>query len=110
MTTHTPTAAAGLDARLREPWTVSDELARLVAREHCRDPRTGRCVACGYRPTSTRFPVCRSHVVARALYQHSAVKDLPPIEDQTPAGADAPATEQLALFAAEPNPKGRTRA
>jgi hypothetical protein len=108
MTTNGATAGTGLDARLNEPWTVTDELARLVAREHSNDPRTRRCAACGYQP-SARFPHCRSHIVARALYQHSTVKDLPPIEDQTPADADAPATGQLVLFPAEPNPTGRTR-
>jgi hypothetical protein len=106
MTPNAATAATVLDARLRQPWTVSDELARLVAAEHCRDPRTGRCAACGYQP-STRFPHCRSHIVARALYQHSQIKDLPPVEDQTPA--DVSAVDQLVLFPAAPNPNGRTR-
>jgi hypothetical protein len=107
MTPTAATAGTGLDARLRQPWTVTDELARLVAREHSNDPRTRRCAACGHQP-SARFPDCRSHVVARALYQHGAVKDLPPIEDPTAADADAPATQQLVLFRAEPNPNGRT--
>jgi hypothetical protein len=106
MTTNTETAGAGLDARLREPWTVTDELTRLVARPHSNDPRTGRCAACGYQPSS-RFPHCRSHIVARAL-QHSTVKELPPVEDQTPA--DVPVVDQLVLFLAEPHADGRTRA
>jgi hypothetical protein len=92
VTTHTPTAATGgLDPWLREPWTVTDELARLVAAEHRRDPRTNRCAGCGYRP-SRQFPHCRSHVVARALYEHSAVKDLPPAQGRpAPARTTKPA-------------------
>jgi hypothetical protein len=106
MTTNTPTAATVLDARLREPWTVTDELARLVALEHSNDPRTRRCAACGYL-TSKQLPNCRSHIVARALYEHSSVKDLPPVETR-PVGAATPAG-QLALFPAPPNTNGRTR-
>jgi hypothetical protein len=93
VTTHTPTAApGGLDPRLRRPCAVTDELARRVAAEHRRDPRTGRCAGCGYRP-STRFPHCRGHVVARARYPHRAVTDLPPARgrpapDQTTKPAD----------------------
>jgi hypothetical protein len=100
-TPHTPTDATGLDPQLREPWTVTDELARRVAAEHRRGPRTNRCAGCGYRP-STRFPHCRSYVVARALYQHSAVTDLPPAQGQpAPAQTTKPAgLDQLVLFPA----------
>jgi hypothetical protein len=92
VTTHTPTAATGgLDPRLRRPCTVTDELARLVAAGHRRDPRTNRCAGCGYRPSS-RFPHCRSHVLARAHCQHSAVTDLPPAQGRpAPAHTTKPA-------------------
>jgi hypothetical protein len=101
MTTHTPTDATGLDVRLREPWTVTDELARPVAAENRRDPRTSRCAACGYR-ASRQFPHCSSHVVARALDQHSAVTDLPPAPGPpAPAQTTKPADlEQLVPFPA----------
>jgi len=90
-----------LDERLRAPWTVTDELARLVAAEHRRDPRANRCAGGGYRP-SRRFPHCRSHIVARAPYQHSAVTDLPPAHGQPgPAQTTTPADlDQLVPFPA----------
>jgi hypothetical protein len=90
-----------LDERLRAPWTVTDELARLVAAEHRRDPRTNRCAGCGYRP-SGQFPRCRSHVVARAVDRHSAVTDLPPAQGRpAPARTTKPAgVDQLVRFPA----------
>jgi hypothetical protein len=102
VTTHTPTAATGgLDPRLRRPWTVTDELARRVAAEHRRDPRTNRCAGCCYRPSS-QFPHCRSHGVARALDRHGAVQDLPPAQSQpAPAQTRKPAdVDELVPFPA----------
>jgi hypothetical protein len=102
VTTHTPTAApGGLDPRLRRPCAVTDELARRVAAEQSIAPKTGRCAGCGSQP-SRQFPHCRSNVVARALYRHSAVKDLPaaqgrPAPDQTTKPADV---DQLVPFPA----------
>jgi hypothetical protein len=100
MTTHTPTAATGLDPRLRRPCTVTDELPRRVAAEHRRDPRTNRGAGSGYRP-SRQFPHCRSHVVARARYRHSTT-DLPPAQGRpAPAKTTKPAdVDQLVPFPA----------
>jgi ribosomal protein L37E len=75
--------------------------------KHSHHSRTGRCAACGYQP-STRFPHCRSHIVARALYQHSQITELPPAENET-TPAHVPAVDQLSLFPAKPHANGTTR-
>jgi len=101
VTTHTPTAATGLDPRLRRPGTITDELARRVAAEHRGDPRTNRRAGCGDRP-SGQFPHGRSDVAARALDRHSAVQDLRPARGRpAPAQTTTPADlDPLVLFSA----------